>query len=202
MKYAAARPSPIRPARPRARLRALSAAVRAALVIVIYVAVDAGVWARARLIARGQLAQVLGGVDALELEVMFEHLVDQLGESRLRLPAQRSFRFGRVAAQLVDLGRAQISLVTHHVLVPVEAGGPKGGLHELAHRAHVACRDHVIVRLVLLEHQPHSLDVVTGVAPVAFGVEVSEPELVGLAGEDLPDASRDFACDEVLAPAG
>ena len=37
----------------------------------------------------------------------------------------------------------------------------------------------VVVGLVLLEHQPHRLDVVAGEAPVALGVEVAERQLVG-----------------------
>ena len=42
-------------------------------------------------------------------------------------------------------------------------------------------RDHVVVRLVLLEHQPHRAHVVAGVAPVAPRVEVAEHELVARA---------------------
>ena len=38
--------------------------------------------------------------------------------------------------------------------------------------------DDVIVGLVLLQHQPHRLDVVAGEAPVALGVEVAEEQLV------------------------
>ena len=40
---------------------------------------------------------------------------------------------------------------------------------QLAHAVRLAGRDHVVVRLVLLEHQPHRLDVVPGEAPVALG---------------------------------
>src|SRR5712691_13441307 len=35
-------------------------------------------------------------------------------------------------------------------------------------------------------------------APIAFGVEITQPELVGLAGEDLCNAPRQFPRDEVL----
>ncbi len=54
---------------------------------------------------------------------------------------------------------------------------PKATSHELAHRVRLAGGDDVVVRLVLLEHQPHRLDVVAGVAPVALRVEVAEVEL-------------------------
>ena len=65
----------------------------------------------------------------------------------------------------------------------------------------LACRDDVIVRLVLLQHQPHRLDIVAGVAPVALGIEVAKPQAVRLAGQDLGDAARHLARHEVLAPA-
>ena len=57
-------------------------------------------------------------------------------------------------------------------------------LAELAHRVGLAGRDDVVVGLVLLQHQPHGLDVVAGEAPVALGVEVAEPQLVGQAELD------------------
>jgi hypothetical protein len=38
--------------------------------------------------------------------------------------------------------------------------------------------DDEIVGVVLLEHQPHRLDVVAGEAPVALGIEVAEEQLV------------------------
>ena len=49
---------------------------------------------------------------------------------------------------------------------------------ELAHRVLLAGRDHVILGLVLLQHQPLRLDVVARVAPVAQRVEIAEVEAV------------------------
>ena len=57
-------------------------------------------------------------------------------------------------------------------------------VEELAHRVRLAGGDHVVVGLVGLEHPPHRVDVVGGVAPVALGVEVAEEELVLQAGLD------------------
>ena len=59
---------------------------------------------------------------------------------------------------------------------------------ELAHRVLLARRDHVVLGLALLEHQPHRLDVVAGEAPVALRVEVAEAQLVGEAELDARDA--------------
>ena len=51
-------------------------------------------------------------------------------------------------------------------------------IEKLAHRMRFARRDDIIVRLVLLKHQPHGLDEISGMSPIAFGVEVAEIEFV------------------------
>src|SRR5581483_10758841 len=56
--------------------------------------------------------------------------------------------------------------------------------------------DHVVAGLLLLEHHPHRLDVLLGVAPVAPDVEVAEGELVPPAELDLGDTSGDSPGDE------
>ncbi len=45
---------------------------------------------------------------------------------------------------------------------------------ELADAVGLARRDDEIVGLILLEHLPHGLDILGGVAPVALGVEIAE----------------------------
>ena len=107
------------------------------------------------------------------------HQPDQLLEARLRLPAEVALGLGRVADQVVDLGRAHERGVDRDVLLEVaEAGLVEGDLAALAHRVRLAGRDHVVLGVVALEHQPHRFDVVLGVAPVAFGVEVAEAQLL------------------------
>ena len=76
----------------------------------------------------------------------------------------------------------------------------EGHLHQFADAVDLAGGDHVVVGLVLLEHQPHRLDVVRRVSPVALGVEVAERELVLEAELDAGRRVRDLARDE-LEPA-
>ncbi len=75
----------------------------------------------------------------------------------------------------------------------------EGQLDELAHGVGLAGRQHVVVGLVLLQHQPHALDVVARVAPVALGVEIAEIEALLQAELDRRDRARDLARDEGLA---
>jgi len=59
--------------------------------------------------------------------------------------------------------------------------------------------DDDVVRLVLLQHQVHGLDVVAGVAPVALGVELAKVQVLLHAQGDPRHGARDLAGDEGLA---
>ena len=59
--------------------------------------------------------------------------------------------------------------------------------------------NNVILRLFLLKHEPLHLDVVAGVAPVAFGIQVAEKKGLLQACLDAGKAARDLAGDEGLA---
>ena len=86
-----------------------------------------------------------------------------------------------------------------HVRLGVEADVPERQLHELADAVRLAGGDHEVVRLVLLEHQPHRLDVVPGVAPVALRVEVAERQLALKPELDRGGAVGDLASHELEA---
>jgi hypothetical protein len=68
---------------------------------------------------------------------------------------------------------------------------------EFAHRAGLASREHKIARLVRLQYPVHAFDIVPGVAPIAFCVEVSEIERIFEAGLDAGDAARVFRVTKV-----
>src|SRR4051794_28141436 len=74
----------------------------------------------------------------------------------------------------------------------------KGELDELAHAVGLAGRQHVVIRLLLLEDAPHPLDVVTGVAPVAPRVEIADPEPVLQPELDRGHRAGNLAGDEGL----
>ena len=89
----------------------------------------------------------------------------------------RSLRLGRIADQQVDFGGPEELLVDDDVVLPVQAHLVEGDLAQLPHRVGLAGGDDVVVRLVLLQHQPHGPDVVAGEAPVPLGVQVAERHL-------------------------
>ena len=109
-------------------------------------------------------------------------------------------RLRRVADEQIDLGRTEEARILLHVLLPVvEAGLFERRLDELAHLVRLAGGDDVVVGLVLLQHQPHRLDVVAGVAPVALGLEVAEHEVFLQPELDASDGVGDLAADELDA---
>ena len=127
---------------------------------------------------------------------------DELLEVDRRLPSRaarapsRGRRRGRAARR--RRGRSDSSMWTYS-----RQSSPtwsNAQLDELLHAVQLAGRDHVVVRLVLLEHQPHRAHVVAGVAPVAPRVEVAEPELACEPERDRRRRVRDLARDEVERP--
>ena len=77
----------------------------------------------------------------------------------------------------------------------------EGELGKLADAMLHARGNDVVLGLARLEDEPHTLDVVLGVAPVAKGVEVAEVEFVLQALGDTGGGEGDLARDEGLAAA-
>jgi hypothetical protein len=113
-----------------------------------------------------------------KVDVMPNHHLDQLCEGNPRLPAENAARLDRIAAQCIDLGRPEIAAIDLDVKPPVEASRGEGELDETAHAVRLPGSDDIVIGLLLLQHQPHGLDIVAGKAPIALRFEVSQIELV------------------------
>src|SRR5712691_2312720 len=126
-----------------------------------------------------QRREPVGGprcADALQIRV--HHHLDEAGEVHDGLPSKLTARFRAVADEMLHFGWSDELGIEPDVLEPVEAGVTESDLHEVADRMADAGRDHVVVRSLLLEHEPHRDDVVAGKAPVAMGLEISERQRV------------------------
>ena len=148
-------------------------------------------------------------------QILAHHFLDELLEARLRLPAQFLFRPRGIADEGVDFGGPEIARVhgddffsrgVERVLVGALALPPEADVeprrrevHEFAHAVLLARRDHQILGLGLLQHQPLRLDIVARVAPVAPRVEVAEVQAILHSELDAGEAARDLARDEDLA---
>ena len=148
-------------------------------------------------------------------EVARDHFGHQFVEADPVLPAEDGARLGGVAYQIVDLGRAEIARIDPDerlaglgvdagllgaLPAPCDLRSTSANARSTNSRTCAfAGREHVVVGLVLLQHQPHALDIVAGVAPVALGVEIAEIELLLQAEFDARHRARDLARDEGLA---
>src|SRR5665213_1231455 len=151
-------------------------------------------------------------------EIRSDHLFDKLIEGGARRPAEFALGLGRVAQQSFNLGGAEIagvygydyvSLLVRGLLVyaaslpgQVQLEQFGAALDELADAILLASGYDEVLRLLLLEHEPLHLDVVAGVAPVAFRVEVAEEELSLQTHLDAGETASDLAGDEGLAAQG
>ena len=77
----------------------------------------------------------------------------------------------------------------------------EGALGELTYGVLLTSSDDEVLRGVVLQHEPHALDIVTGIAPVAQGTEVPEVELVLLTSGDTSSGEGDLTSDKGLATA-
>ncbi len=78
----------------------------------------------------------------------------------------------------------------------------RAALDELANAVLLSGGDDVILRFLLLQHQPLHFDVVPCVSPVAPGVQVAEVKLLLKAGLDAGKAAGDLASNERLSAQG
>src|SRR5260370_20964393 len=158
----------------------------------------------------------MGNLPPGNRQIARHHFLDQLRKARLRLPAELLPRLAGVADQLVDLGGTKIRRIDANdglARFLVDAGffdtlaapfDSPADLREckfdaFAHRAGLARRQHEIVGRVRLQYPVHALDIIPGVAPVAFRPEISEIKRVFETGLDAGNAARDLARHEGLA---
>ena len=157
---------------------------------------------------------------------MLDHQFDELFEGGcLRVPAELGLGFGRVTPEVDDVGRAvevfgdgdygatdkvgiggagngdDDTLLVDTFAFPAElyAGVMEGQCGEFTDGVLDAGGNHEVLRLVVLEYEPHTLHIVLGIAPVAEGVEVAEVEAVLLALGDAGCCEGDLAGHESLA---
>jgi len=146
-----------------------------------------------------QLAKIVLTSPLDAFDIGFNHFRHQRFETGLRLPAEFASSFRRIAEQDVDVGRPHEARVDRDVFLHVQADELESQLAKIPHAGATAGRDDVVVRLRLLQHQPHGLDIVAGVAPVAFRVQVPQRQLVLQAELDADDTVGDLAGDELDA---
>src|SRR6266571_14702 len=134
-------------------------------------------------------------------EIVFHHDLDELGHANFRGPSQDSLRLARVATQRMDFRGPEVLRVGPDELqwIPLQARLLHRQLQELTDGPRLPGCDHVVVGLFLLEYPPHRLDVLGRVPPVPLRVEIAKLDELRFPGDDLGEAVRDLAGDELEA---
>src|SRR2546421_9734218 len=100
-----------------------------------------------------------------QLQVCIDHAVHELFEADTRLPAEHGSGLGAVTHQPVDFSGTHEHGVASHIFDWIQADAGEGDVDELPHTMRHTRRDHEVFGLGLLQHEPHSFDIVCGVAP-------------------------------------
>src|SRR5207248_8939568 len=115
-------------------------------------------------------------------------------EFHLVSPAEPLARLARIAKERIRFGRAEITRIDfdQHAAVALikslfveprsapfdgSADAGEGLFREFTNRMLLARRQHVIVGLRLLHDEPHALDIIAGMPPIALGGKIAEKQL-------------------------
>ena len=93
---------------------------------------------------------MLGGLEARLTKVGLEHQPNEAFERCRRSPAEDALGLRRVAAQLVDLGGAEVARIDPDMALPVKPDQAEGRMSQLANGMHLAGSDDVVVGIGLL----------------------------------------------------
>src|SRR5256885_10441422 len=151
----------------------------------------------------------MGGLTPGGQEIAGHHFLDELGERRLRLPAELVPRLAGIADQKIDLGRPEIDGIdANHGLAgffvdagfidalaaPFDAAADFGEreLDQFAHRMALAGRQHEIIGRIRLQNLVHALDIIPRMTPVPLGLEVPEKYRLLEAGLDARNPTAEL----------
>ncbi|AGE54105.1 phytase [Paramecium bursaria Chlorella virus NYs1] len=74
--------------------------------------------------------------------------------------------------------------------------------HELTNARCFSCCNHIVIRSILLQHQPHCFYVILRISPISFGIYITEIHAFFDTIENIRDHLRDFTSHELMASVG
>ena len=121
-----------------------------------------------------------------------DHHPGHVGHRTLRLPAEPLGGPRRIGPATAELARPREGRIVGDVSPPVEPQSRKDLRDELLEAEGRAGRDHIILRLVTLEHRVHRDHVLRSPAPVAADRQVAKRERPLLTGGDAAGRGHDL----------
>ena len=131
---------------------------------------------------------------------MIDHHAGQFFHTGGGFPAELILCFCGIAKELLHLGWSEVPGINLNKVGVVQADMFEGQFAETTNGNHFSSRNHVIVRLILLQHPPHGFDVISGKTPVSLRIEVAKEQFVLQAEFDTAHSPGDFSCNKCLTP--
>src|SRR3954468_11636628 len=100
--------------------------------------------------------------------------------------------FGWISLKKVDLSWSLKFHIDLYEDLPIKVNRSECHATEVANGRSATSRDHKVVGIWLLQHEPHRLHVIRCIAPIPFCVQVPETEFDLLAELDTSDTVSDF----------
>jgi len=85
-----------------------------------------------------------------------------------------------------------------HVFLPRKIDNRESRFDKFAHRMRFSCCHDIIIHRVVLQHQPHRMDIILCAAPIPFAFQVPEHKLCNEPSRNARSRTRDFASHKVL----
>ncbi len=99
----------------------------------------------------------------------------------------------------MSIGGALEAFVDFHMILPPQTHMAERDLQQITDRVRFAGGEYIVIRPALLQHQPHRMNVVLRIAPVASGIQISEADGFLKAGFNSGGCECDFASHKVFA---
>src|ERR1035437_8792416 len=134
-------------------------------------------------------------------EIALDHHSNEVFKGYGWFPAEYAAGLRSVGHEIVHLGGPEVAGIDFDVLAPVEVRRLEGEVSKFPDGVGMAGTDDIVIRCILLEHEPHGADIVWGVAPIAASVQVAKVKLIDNAVFDSGDGPGNLARYEGLAAA-
>ena len=161
------------------------------------------------------VSPVFAGLAGDVQHIRINHHLYQTFEIGLTLPTQLGLCLSAVAPQELYLSRTEelrshiyqqsagLSIITLLINAlafetNVDTNFLKGSGNELTNGVGLVGSQYIVARLILLQHSPHTLYIVTGKAPVTLGIHVAQRQLLLLASQNVSDSQGDLTGNKVI----
>ena len=132
--------------------------------------------------------------------LLLDHHLDDISHFESCLPAQSFLCLCRNRPADQKVGGAEEGMIYFDMITPSEAKTGEGGFGKCFQGIGLSRCNHIVVRLLLLQHQPHGFHILGRPAPVSSDGNVAEEELFFASRSDAAGCCDNFPGNKSLRP--